>query len=150
MVRGASTDAIKVIKNLEPYSGGNKKLWILHCMDIVDKHRLILYIGAAHRNVVVSTKIQVSLGEGEKFQFPPYAINPADRQYPLKDNAEVMRIKATARNSDLDFDFKFTFEVEFGDGEVIKGEPILPTLQQLIDYVEDIIDIFDRNIFSST
>lgn len=150
MVRGASTEAIRIIKSLKPYKGGNEELWRIHHLDIVDKHRLILSVGTMHRNVVMSSKIQVPWGEGEKFQFPPFAINPADRQYPLKDNAEVMRVKAAARKSDSGFsmDYKFTFDVAFGDEEVVQGEPVFPALKRLISYVEGIIGIFDSYISS--
>jgi len=151
-VDGASTKAIRIIGRLKPYKGGNQRLWVIHSLDIEDKHRLILSVGAAYRNFTMSMGLRLPWKEGEIIKSPPIAIRPADRQYPLKDNAEVMRVKAAARTSDskVDPDYQFTFEVAFGDGEVVQGEPVLPTLQHLIDYVEDVIDIFDRNIFSST
>lgn len=98
-LRGASTEAISIIRNLKPYKGGNEPLWILHCLDIADKHRLILSVGTAYRNLIMSARIRLPWKEGEIVKFPPIAINPADRQYPLKDNAEVFRVKAAARNA---------------------------------------------------
>ena len=150
-VDGASTKAIRIIKSLKPYKGGNEPLWRIHCLDIADKHRLILSVGAAYRHFTISPRLQIPWRNGEIVKFPPIAISPADRQYPLKDNAEVFRVRASARTPDSKFasDYQFSFEVAFGDGEVVQGEPVVPTLQQLINSVEGIIDIFDRHVFSS-
>lgn len=150
-VRGASTKAMEIIRSLTPYKGGNEALWRIHRLDITDKHRLMLSVGAAYRNLTMSVGLRLPWKEGKIVKFPPVAIRPADRQYPLKDNAEVMGVKAAARTSDSGVtpDFQFAFEVAFGDGEIVQGEPVVPTLQQLIDYVESVIDIFDRDIFSS-
>lgn len=142
-VCGASTKAIQIIRSLKPYKGGNEALWRIYCLDITDKHRLILSVGATHRNIIMSLGLRLPWKGGEIVKSPPIAIRPADRQYPLKDDAEVMRVKAAARTSDSKVapDYQFTFEVAFGDGEVVQGEPVLPTLQQLINSVEGVIDI---------
>jgi len=151
-VRGASTKAINVIRNLEPYKDGNEALWHIHCLDIADKHRLILSVGSAYRNFNVVLKMRVPWAEGEIVESPPIAIRPADRLYPLKNGAVVMCVKAAARMSHSNDapDYQFIFEVAFGDGEIVQGEPVLPTLQQLIKSVEDVIDIFEHDAFSST
>jgi hypothetical protein len=41
-VEGMRPIAIERIHNLRPYRGGNNDLWILHRLDIIDKHRLLL------------------------------------------------------------------------------------------------------------
>ena len=37
---------------------------------------------------------------------------------------------------------EFVFEVTFGEVEVVEGEPIIPTLHQLIQFVEGFIKLF--------
>ena len=37
---------------------------------------------------------------------------------------------------------EFVFEVTFGEVEVVKGEPIIPTLDELIQFVEGFIKLF--------
>jgi hypothetical protein len=150
-VRGVSTKAIETIKSLKPYKDGNEALWHIHCLDITDKHRLILSVGSAYRNFNVVLKMRVPWEEGEVVKSPPIALKPADQLYPLKDGAVVMCVKAAARMSHSNDapDYQFTFEVAFGDGEIVQGEPVLPTLQQLITSVESIIDIFGHDVFSS-
>lgn len=44
-VKGIGQFAMAAIDRLQPYKGGNSYLWILHQLDIADKHRLILTVG---------------------------------------------------------------------------------------------------------
>ena len=39
-------------------------------------------------------------------------------------------------------DPKFTFEIAFGDDEVVKGEPMLPTLSNLVEFIATVIEKF--------
>ena len=36
-----------MIKSLEPYKGGDERFFPLHTLDIVDKHRLLITVGAS-------------------------------------------------------------------------------------------------------
>lgn len=141
-VCGVDKKVIRIIRDLKPYKGGNEPLWILHSLDITDKHRLILSVGAAYKNFIMSPRLTLPWREDKIVELPSIAFRPADRQYPLEDNAEVFCVKAAARA--LDSNFQFTFEVAFGDEEVVQGEPVLSTLKELINCVEGVIDTFDR------
>jgi hypothetical protein len=46
--QGMRQDAIDAIDALEPYKGGNEKLWFLHGLNNIDKHRLVLTVGLDH------------------------------------------------------------------------------------------------------
>ena len=37
---------------------------------------------------------------------------------------------------------KFAFEIAFGEGEVVQGEAVFPTLSQLGQFVEGFIELF--------
>lgn len=67
----------------------------------------------------------------------PIALNPADKQWPLNDGAEIYRVMDAARSSHRDEDVQFTFGIAFGEGEVVQGEPLIPTLHQLVNSVEE-------------
>ena len=45
-VRGMRQDAIDAIDALRPYKDGNDALWKLHKLNIIDKHRLLVTVGA--------------------------------------------------------------------------------------------------------
>lgn len=42
-----TSDALDVLDAVKPYKGGNANLWMLHELDVIDKHRLILTAAAA-------------------------------------------------------------------------------------------------------
>ena len=49
-------DAIDAIRALEPYKGGKgENLWVLHRLNNIDKHRLIVTVGSSFQSVDVGT-----------------------------------------------------------------------------------------------
>jgi hypothetical protein len=65
---GASSEAIHVVDGIAPYPGGNEALVKLHDLDITDKHKLLLVVGA------FSNRVQFNVGGGQRL-----AIRPAER-----------------------------------------------------------------------
>ena len=45
---GVSKAALKFLKGLKPYKGGNDALWAIHYLDIVDKHRMMVTTAVSH------------------------------------------------------------------------------------------------------
>jgi hypothetical protein len=146
---GASSAAFRFVRRLKPYRGGNETLGQLHALDITDKHRLILLVGAAHKHVVIKFKMPVPW-KSDPVDFPPIAMNPADRQFPLKDNSAVFRVKADARDSPLPFEHGLVFELAFGDVAEVSGLPLLPTLDSMHRQVSKIVEITRRLFFDTT
>ncbi len=148
-IGGASEEAIRHIRSLNPYPGGNDGLWRLHRLDVVDKHRLLLSVGSAHKNIVLDAVrmfppdtpefLGIDVGTFEAFSLP-FALTPADRQWPLSDGAEVLRVMAAAREGHWDEAPQFGFEIAFGEGEVVRGQPLLETLHRFIALVEGVVE----------
>jgi hypothetical protein len=142
-IKGAKPTAKRLIERLKPYDGGSKAgaaLWRLHEIDIRDKHRLLVPVGAAHRNIVV--RFRMPTPEGTEVEFPPVAIRPADRQFPLKDGDELDR--EPLADVAMKPKTEITFEIAFGEGQIFDGEPVFETLNQLIQLVERVVRIFER------
>ncbi|MGA2624481.1 MAG: hypothetical protein ABSF91_11550 [Bacteroidota bacterium] len=137
---GASTRALRFIKRLKPWLGGNKTLVQLHSLDIVDKHRMILVVGTAHKNIIERFQMHVPWQQ-EVVRFPPFALNPADRQFPLTNGAELFRIKAAARLGVTADEPQFTFEPCFGEEGDTRGLPLVPTLERIYRHVSQILQI---------
>jgi hypothetical protein len=147
-VKGAPKEAIDLIKRAKPYKGGNEPLWWLHRLDIADKHRVLITVGSAYHSFILDAARAFD-------DFPdlppelvipqdvtiPIAIKPADRQWPLKDGAIVFKVSRESR-SKMDENTQFAFEVAFGEGEVVQGEPLIPTLHQLVEFVEGLMEPF--------
>jgi hypothetical protein len=147
-LKGASQEAIALVERTQPYHAGNGALLTLHKLDILDKHKSIIPVGAAHANVVITHILPVPW-RTEPLKFPPLALRPANRAYPLKDGTPVFTIKAAARqNQAIDDNLKFTFEVAFGEGQIVDGRPVLPTLVQFVQFTEQTLDSFRRHLFS--
>jgi hypothetical protein len=141
VVAGVSDAAKRLLDELKPYKGGNDPLWRLHRLDIVDKHRLLLAVGAAHRNIVLPSPAVGGLPAGAL----GIAFAPADQQFPLEDGAEVFRVAGAARQEGDEHydDMKFTFEVALNEPGVVEGEAVLHVLQGLADLVRGVLDAFD-------
>lgn len=144
-LNGAHQKAIRLIRRLRPFAGGNSALGQLHALDITDKHRLILVVGATHKNLVIKMKMKVPWQDAPVV-FPPLALNPADRQFPLQDGAEVFRIHAAARSDTLS-EHDIVFELAFGDVAEVKGMPLVDTLRSMHRHVSRIVDIVDEHFF---
>jgi hypothetical protein len=137
-VGGASEDAIRVLKALKPYKGGNDALWRLHRLDANDKHNLLVVLGIGQPPVV----IPIGAVPPDAETFPGLQLTLANRKFPLVDGDEVFRLPAEAKNTPMDQDPKFAAGVALSDGEVVHGEPLIPVLNDLGRTVEEIIELF--------
>lgn len=139
-----SKDAVKVLRAVKPYKGGNDALWRLHHLDIADKHRVLLLVGSAFRSVsppvpdlaTVPEEFRRVFVEARKKLF----LRPADRLFPLK-KGDVLFIHPLWDAEPQD-DPQFRFDVAFGQGEVVEGEPILEALTYLASATEQTVEVF--------
>jgi hypothetical protein len=144
ITKGVSDTAKDMIAALKPYKGGNNALWRLHRLDITDKHRLLVAVGAAHRNIILPFP---DMGQ-DMSQNPSLVLTPDDRQFPLKHKVEIFRVAKAARlEGDQDYDdLKFTFQIALNEPGVIEGEPVLPALHELADLVNGIVAAFGPSL----
>jgi hypothetical protein len=146
-IKGVSARAYRLIRRLKPYKGGREFFWRIHELDRLDKHKSIVPVGSAYASVTLVSRMQVPW-QDEPIEFPPIALRPANRSYPLKDGTPLYVIRPAARqNPAIDDEPKFTFDVAFGEGQIVDGQPVLPALQQLIDLTEKTVGIVGRRCF---
>jgi hypothetical protein len=142
--KGISQAALDVYYGLKPYKGGNDALWRIHQLDIVDKHRLLLTIAAAHRNVIIdfanTVRKLTESGPDWMQDVPsmPLALIPADRPV----IAPGVVLFGAPLGDDANDDVKITIQIALSEPQVVEGEPVIPTLSQLIDYVEQVVALF--------
>lgn len=152
-VKGTRQTAIDLIKEAKPYKGGNDAFWWLHQLDVTDKHKLLVPVGAAYEKAVFDLgPVLDSLPDvPPELAFPfdvplPVELLPNGRRFPLEDGAEIHRVLAKDffRNpmAQPDNKPKFAFAVAFGEGEVVEGEAMMPALLQLAQFVEGFIELF--------
>jgi len=170
-LKGASATARRLAERMKPYKGGTDAFWILHQLDILDKHTALIPVGTGRGRV------------GIKFPAPPMFPDESDIPvsyvapelpmvhfdlavpFPLKHGEVIFgmglggsalkigpegaQIDTTEQTRKKKTDLQFTFEIAFGEGQIIDGEPVIPALKQLIDFTERVADIFARHIFKT-
>jgi hypothetical protein len=132
-VEGAGADAVTLIDRIQPYRSSEPErhpLYVLHTLDIRDKHQLLLVVGAA------LTNNEVGIGEG---YIESMVIGGGGIESPLKDGTELLRLSA---GSNVDVHGQYTFEVAFKKDGPGEGEPVIPTLNQLVGFVDETLTLF--------
>jgi len=129
-VRGMSQFAINAIEAAKPYQGGDNALWVLHELDIADKHHALLatLVSVTQGTIEVPTSLR-------DFKAPPFAF--PNFQVPLK-NGDVFFI---CKPGVEDYT-KVAFDLALCEPEIIKGKPIVPMLGQLVQRVNGTITSF--------
>jgi|ERR1043165_827506 hypothetical protein len=132
-VSGMSQAAINAIDAAKPYQGGNEPLWIVHDLDIADKHHALL----ATLVSVTRCTLQLPVSPLDpRFRSPAFAL--PNFQEPLKDGDPFFICESGVEDY-----AKFSFDVALCEPEIIKGRPICPTLGQLLKHVNGTIIAFE-------
>ncbi|MGI9071715.1 MAG: hypothetical protein ACR2JB_10465 [Bryobacteraceae bacterium] len=143
-VEGMSETAVKKIHALHPYRGGNDAIWMLDELNNIDKHRLLLAVGSAHTDVVLDYRDMFpNVREPMLYSVQPSGASFLMRSFPLKDGAEIYRVLAAHREAYINQKPEFTFRITLGEPEIVKGEPIIPTLNQLASIVGKVVSMFE-------
>jgi hypothetical protein len=146
-VKGASQRAIDAIKAAKPYKGGNDALWLIHSLNNIDKHRVLIAAGSAYESFNIGALGNAFMKERfpEGFDGVPIPtfnipLRPADKLCPLKAGDELFIDGPDAKvNQDMDF----RFHVAFNEPQVSEPEPMLESLSQAADLVNDLIRSFE-------
>lgn len=145
-IEGIGDQAIKAIDAIQPYGRGSGEiLWCIHCLDIIDKHKVLL-AGATKNRLHTMLPSQRAIMK-ERFlglnipQPDPasdtrlYLTESIVRKFPLE-GGDVLAIVPPA---EVDEHMHFRFEVAFSEPEIVKGRPIVETLHQASGLINNII-----------
>jgi hypothetical protein len=140
--KGISKEALNVLYGLKPYQGGNDALWLLHQLDIVDKHRLLLAVASVAKGVVIDfgglANEWFDKAPGEAFEPVKIGINAAEPEI-LAPNIVVFGQPLGSNEHD---DVEITIAVSLDEATIPRGEPVVETLSQLSSFVNEVIDLF--------
>ena len=131
---GLSTQALSILYGLKPYKSGNPHLWILHRLDIIDKHRLVLAVAEAHRNTIIDLGPTLEAQGAFGIPPPPVTVVP-DQPQPIEAGTVLLR---WAPIDDVDF----TFGTALDEPGLVTCEPLLPTLEDLAAAVDATVALF--------
>lgn len=137
---------VDILRGAKPYKGGNKYLWALHVLDAEDKHHLLLPVGIAVPNIITNTVSFPMLPFPMPFKSPRINISfvrPLPTPvYPVHHGTELYRLPINPEGPQVDMNQKFSFGIAFGEGEVMEGEAIVPTLRQFTNVVDGLVQSF--------
>ena len=121
---------------LQPYADGDRDLWLLHTLDIYDKHRLILPVVAANAGVSVSIQISGFNGEPPRLWQDAFHIGAAHPETLSDQPVEVFRDAISPElRAENPFDKQEpTFTAVFDEGTPAAGESATDSVQRLVDH----------------
>jgi len=138
---GAPEEVKKHMRALHRDTGKHDLLLALHQLDIIDKHRLL----PAVSHVVNGWGFDLDTAE-MKAIFPGFATRTFTVPIPITESMlgfELGDIVATIPgNTESQEDIYLTFEIAFGEPEVIKGRPLVKTLREIRDLINNLGRIF--------
>ncbi|MGP8092087.1 MAG: hypothetical protein ACLP72_02070 [Candidatus Sulfotelmatobacter sp.] len=150
-IKGMPKAAVDAIDATKPYKGGDDRLWRLHRLNNIDKHRLLITIGAAFQSVNVGPHmlgLMLKAGVGmhlrikpeDAIRMPDIYLRPKDNLFPLKVGSELFTDMPGATPNPK---MNFQIDVAFGEAGVCDGEPVLETLKGMLDLVRNILPDFE-------
>ena len=134
--RGASDKAISMIRSLEHEAIPPGVIWGIHTLDVTDKHKTILTMATLHsiKNLRVKYK-------SRSIRLPTLEIGHDAPSTPFR-----LPLPPDADESDISLSRSFEAHrsIVFGKGRPFEGQPIIHTLMQLIDHIEEIVGRFSN------
>lgn len=135
MVDGASKDAIEALRRIRPYEGGNTLLYILHTLNNIDKHRLLLTVNlknTGRASTEAQHVLEEELDEVGAFRHSSGVLVSVRQasgisKVPLYAGQELLTVPAAQRDQNVGF----MVEVAFGESGQAKGMPVVFTLQMV-------------------
>lgn len=137
---GVSRKVLAQAKWLQPYRRGGEldHLWVVHALDIIDKHRRLNIVNPAVLSMSVTLR-GIDVEDNVLQDFVPY-------YGAFEDGAVVARYKIVPKSdAHVDMKTEFAFDITFGEGEPpIAGDPVMRMLQTLLAYTGGVIARFER------
>jgi len=116
---------IEIIRSLQPYDGGNKTLFALHRLDILRKHRRLLYVDLRPENFSI-------VGGLRREDLKPGRLR-----------ADVNTVLGSVPKATLDTEIKYSAYVTIDEAVFPGREPIVGTLNKFAGLANSIISLFD-------
>lgn len=149
---GVSPEIRAQVRALKPWRNGHPSLYLLHQLDIGDKHHLIIATAGSSPGVLtdVIAPLRASLEQRTGVKVPPQWIhlNSASSGTPIHEGDVVMSYPPDVRNQPEIIDMHMpTVAIVFGTDELVAGEHIIPVLGGILDStqvaVEPLVQLLD-------
>lgn len=143
-LNGTAASVAQRIKGIAPFEKGNATLWLLHRLDITDKHRVLLPAYSSVGTTIIDMSVGIrGAAEWTKDVPPmPIGLNWATPSCPVRDGEELWRVRADALDK-VDLNPQFTFTVALAPGTPVKlGTPVVELLDGFSKEVTRVVETF--------
>lgn len=144
--KGIPKEIKERIDAFKPYAGGDDRLWELHRLDIIDKHRLLMTTATTISEIEFDVDAVFIEGAFSGLltmpdAFPKQIVKfPAPKTlFPMEKGALLYGVKG---NFETDNRIDFAFDIAIDEIGVFKGKLLIKTLSELADLVEGIVMSF--------
>jgi hypothetical protein len=137
--KGMRQDAISALSAIEPYKGGKgHEFWVLHELNNIDKHRLLVTVGSTFQgiNVAALGPARIERLIGSPVPSADVFLIAADNPGPLKVGNKLF---IDAPDAEVNEKMDFRFDIALSEPGVIDGKPLLETVQHFHDLVSDTV-----------
>jgi hypothetical protein len=144
--KGIHIGAVKLIDSIKPYKGGNEDLYTLHALNNIDKHRMILTVGAFFENVDIGSLMSNHMRESfPDSSFPDMSlfVKPADILFPLKVGDVLL---SDAPNAKPVPNMKFNLKIVVNEAGVVQGVEITELVSNSIQAVQSAINTLEPKL----
>src|SRR5262249_7802437 len=142
-------DAAKALTDVKAYPGGpGQSFWHLHCLDNIDKHRLLLTVTSQNRFHSMSPaeianirhKFLGVLSGIPEINDPRMFLKSCTPRLSLGagDVLDIFPIAEVHEN------MHFPIELAFGEPDFVKGKPIIEMLHQIANGIHNVLMLFDN------
>ena len=141
-IEGMRQKAIDDICALEPYAGGKgADLWIFHRLNNIDKHRLIVTVGAVLRSVDLGALVSAQFNRAFGMKITPVSVffRTANIKFPLKAGDKLL---ADSTDTEPNKNMQFRFEIVINEPGLIEGKSLLETIVEFSNRVKGIVEAF--------
>jgi hypothetical protein len=141
------SDAIKPLSEIKAYQeGSDELLWQLDCINNIDKHRLLLTVSAQNRfHSMRPSEAREAYADFLGVEGIESAISGGNihtlRWNPILD-LKPRDILARVPKHEVQEKMQFPIEIAFGESRILKGYPVIVTLNRMFDRVRYIINKF--------
>jgi hypothetical protein len=147
-VQGMRQDAIEAIDAIEPYGGGaGEALYQLHCLNNIDKHRLLLTVWSylqAHtllpsQRAKVTERYIGSYPGGTPPDLRHVLIAPTVKHFPLKEGDVLLTIP----HSEMEATMQLRLDIAFGEPKIIEGKSVFESVHNWMNLIRALVFRFD-------
>lgn len=141
-LKGAKKDIVDAFDLIKPYKGGNDLLWSLYRLNNIEKHRLLLTVGSRSPAVNLGPVIS-KLWAGNQMPAMDMFLREAGGEFPVKVGLEVY---IAAPEDEFDEKMQFSFDIAIGEPHILVARPLIETLRQMTQLVEDIVTSLEPHL----